>query len=99
MRFLDEPLPVMSDDLQAVVGMAIVDRSFQRDLLANPRKAIEHLDLCTADRRAAAAITGAQSLAEYALRLEQRVLGVDHRNRVAVRRSHGLSTQPVLVAS
>jgi hypothetical protein len=77
------PASTLSDDLQAIIGLAIVDGAFQQLLLTNPRRALAAFDLSSSDRRAANAITGASSLAEYAVLLEQRLAGSKHR-RVAV---------------
>ena len=68
-------LPVLSDDLQAVIGLAAVDGGFQQQLLAEPKHAVARLGLSPRDRRAAAAIHGASSLPEYAVLLEQRLAG------------------------
>jgi hypothetical protein len=80
------PTPLLSDDLQAIIGLAIVDGAFQQLLLAEPRRALAAFELSTADRRAANAIVGASSLAEYAVLLEQRLAGAQQR-RVAVGRA------------
>ncbi|HVA26469.1 MAG TPA: hypothetical protein VMW62_19030 [Chloroflexota bacterium] len=77
--------PVLSDDLQAVIGLGIVDGAFQQLLLTNPRRALANFALSTRDHRAANAITGASSLAEWAVQLEQRLAGAKPR-RVAVGR-------------
>lgn len=69
----------LSDELQAVIGQALVDRAFHDLLLANPRKALAGFELAHRDRAAATAIRGASSLAEYALRLEQRLARIRHR--------------------
>ena len=67
--------PPLSDDLQALIGLAVVDGGFQQQLLAEPKDAVARMGLSPRDRRAAAAIRGASSLAEYAVLLEQRVGG------------------------
>jgi hypothetical protein len=77
--------PLLSDDLQAVIGLAVVDGGFQQQLLAEPKHAVARLGLGPRDRRAAAAIRGASSLAEYAVLLEQ---------RLAVRRRQAGAGQP-----
>jgi len=64
---------MLSHDLQELIGIAVVDVVFRAELLADPRKALTGFGLNSADRRAANAIQGARSLAEYAARLEQRV--------------------------
>jgi hypothetical protein len=71
--FADPSPPLLSHDLQDLIGQAIVDQSFRELLLANPRKAVAEFGLTPADKRAACAITGAGSLAEYAFLLEQRL--------------------------
>jgi hypothetical protein len=78
--------PLLSDDLQAVIGLAIVDGAFQELLLASPRKALAGMELSERDRKAAAGIRGAASLAEYAVRLEQRLARAGDGARVAVGR-------------
>jgi len=82
-----QPLePILSDDLRGIFGLAIVDGAFQELLLTNPRRALATFDLSAADRRAAFAITGATSLPEYAVKLEQRLARARQR-RVAVGRT------------
>jgi len=92
------PPPILSDDLQFVIGCALTDRPFHDLLLAKPRQALATFDLSPADRRAAAAIRGATSLAEYAARLEQRLAKAAHR-RVVPRRPRSEQQRPVKVAS
>ncbi len=77
---------MLSDDLQAVIGQAIVDAAFRDQLLTNPRAALVGLKLSATDRRSAGAISGASSLAEYVVLLEQ-MLSSGSRGRVAVRPS------------
>lgn len=84
MAIPNAPVPVLSDDLHAIIGFAIVDRSFQELLLTNPRSALAGFDLSPRDRKAAVAIHGAASLAEYAVRLEQRLTSIDSRGRMAL---------------
>ena len=90
--------PLLSEDLQAVIGMAIVDGAFRELLLANPRRALAGFEMSRADRRAAHAIAGAGSLAEYAVRLEQRLAGA-RRDLVAVGRAHAEDQAGVRKAS
>lgn len=80
--------PVLSDDLQAVLGLAAVDGGFQQQLLAEPKHAVARLGLSPRDRRAAAAVHGASSLAEYAVLLEQRLAG--RRRLASAERASGM---------
>lgn len=91
--------PLLSEALHELIGFAVVDRTFHDELLRNPRKAVSYLPhLGAEDRKAASAIHGAQSLAEYAVRLEQYVAGGGHR-RVAVRRAKQGQALPLAAAS
>ena len=85
---------MLSYDLQALIGLAIVDGAFQDELLSDPRQAVVQFELTEADRRAASSIHGARSLAEYAARLEERVLGVDHGSRFVFASSDGKTGHP-----
>jgi hypothetical protein len=85
----DPAPPILSEDIQQVIGFAIVDRAFHDLLLSNPRKALARIGLSPRDRKAAIAVQGAQSLAEYAVRLEQRLARTDGRRDVAVSRRPG----------
>ncbi|HLG70660.1 MAG TPA: hypothetical protein VK009_09590 [Chloroflexota bacterium] len=73
MIFFDPSPPLLSHDLQEVIGCALVDETFKDLLLASPRKALAGFELTPADKRAACSITGASTLAEYAILLEQRL--------------------------
>lgn len=90
--------PPLSHDLQAVIGLAIVDEEFLELLLAHPRTAVASFELSHADRQAAGAIRGATSLAEYAVMLEQQ-LANGHPRRVAVRRQSGAPHRRIRAAS
>lgn len=92
------PGAVLSDDLQAVVGRAIVDGNFQQRLLTDPKHTVSSLGLTPADKRAASAVIGASSLAEYAVLLEQRLAG-QKRRRVAVGAPIEQSQRPAQRAS
>ena len=99
MAFPNLSAPILSDELQAVIGFAIVDRAFHDLLLARPRAALTTFDLSQRDRTAASSIRGASSLAEYAVRLEQRLSRAKHRGRVVVGDRTSQPAGPVKAAS
>ncbi|MDA8219809.1 MAG: Franean1_4349 family RiPP [Dehalococcoidales bacterium] len=58
------------EQIQAVVGTAIVDRDFCRALLASPAKAVQGFDL-TAEELGAIATIRAQTLEEFSRKLHR----------------------------
>jgi len=77
--------PLLSDRLHELIGYATVDHDFAIRLLANPRKAAGNFGLSGKDLSAAASVTGAHELPEYAARLEQAFAGLNHPPRVRAR--------------
>lgn len=82
----DLPEPILTHPLHELIGVAVCDVEFRERLLSHPRKTAAEFGLEGNERRAAAAVTGAANLAEYAVKLEQRFAGIIHGGRVAVRR-------------
>jgi ferredoxin len=60
---------VSQEDLQAIVGLAIVDREFCATLLACPRAAVEGFQLSDEELATVASIR-AESVEQFAARLE-----------------------------
>lgn len=62
----------LSHELQAILGLALCDRSFCTQLLYKPLRAVAHFDLSENDRNAIKCLAGLRwdSLAEFAIALE-----------------------------
>jgi hypothetical protein len=73
-----EQMPMLSNQLRAMIGRAVIDRDFQELLLREPRMAAARFGLESKDRRAAAAIHDASSLVDYAARLESKLAHKPH---------------------
>jgi hypothetical protein len=100
LRLLRDPEdPLLSDPLHQLLGNAICDAAFQELLLTQPGKAARQYGLTGNDLKAAAGVRGAQSIAEYAVKLEQRYAGIMHPGRVAVRRRKKQASQTARKAS
>jgi hypothetical protein len=84
MNFPDCP-DLLSDALHELIGVAVCDREFRDLLLRDPRKAADQFGLHGRDRQVAVSIKAANSLADYAVKLERRFAGVKAAERVTVR--------------
>ena len=93
------PAPVLSDDLQAIIGRAIVDRAFLQLLLTHPREALADCELSPRDWKAASSIHGAKHIDDYAVRLEQRLSRTGQCGRAAVGRRRPQDRESVRAAS